>query len=201
VISKSGSTYNFSQTNNGYFAGGTTATPQSGTLGVLADSVLFKPCTVVTGFPTTCSTYFYDAKKKSSNKIILTNRIFGSDGSAAPIGSNFANFSSFNFNSSFNIIILDRKNTAPAPADAVTATVSGTSVALTWTDQSIDETGFKVQYKTSAKGSWTSASTTAANATSYTIAGLTAGTYWIRVIATNTYGDAISSSEVQAVLP
>jgi hypothetical protein len=97
-------------------------------------------------------------------------------------------------------VICEKNNQAPAPADAVTATVSGTSVALAWTDQSIDETGFKVQYKTSAKGSWTTSATAAANATAHTITGLTAGTYWIRVIATNTYGDAISSSEIQAVL-
>jgi hypothetical protein len=88
----------------------------------------------------------------------------------------------------------------PAPADAVTATVSGTSVALTWTDQSTDESGFKIQYKTSAKGSWTTATTTAANTTSYTLSSLTAGTYWIRVVAKNTNGDSMSSSEVQAVI-
>jgi len=191
VISKSGSTYNFAQTTNGYFASGTTFAPQSGTLGVLADSVLFK---------VGIATYFYDAKKKGSNKIILTNRIFGPDGSAMPIGSTQGNLALGTLNSSFNIIILDRKNTAPAPADAVSATVSGTSVALAWTDQSIDETGFKVQYKTSVKGSWTTSATASANATTYTITGLTAGTYWIRVIATNTYGDAISSSEIQVVL-
>jgi hypothetical protein len=199
VISKSGSTYNFAQTNNGYFSTGTTLAPQSGTLGVLADSVLFKPC-VTNSLGSFCTTYFYDAKKKSSNKIILTNRIFGPDGSAMPIGSTQGNLALGTLNSSFNIIILDRKNTAPAPADAVSATVSGTSVALAWTDQSIDETGFKVQYKTSVKGSWTTSATASANATTYTITGLTAGTYWIRVIATNTYGDAISSSEIQAVL-
>ena len=88
----------------------------------------------------------------------------------------------------------------PAPADALTATVSGTSVVLIWTDQSTDESGFKVQYKTSAKGSWTTATTTAANATSYTLSSLTAGTYWIRVVAKNTNGDSMSSSEVQAVI-
>ena len=95
----------------------------------------------------------------------------------------------------------------PTPADALTAKVSetttlanGTSVALTWKDQSTDETGFKVQYKTSAKGNWTTATTTAANATSYTLSGLTAGTYWIRVVAKNANGDSMSSSEVQAVI-
>ncbi len=100
--------------------------------------------------------------------------------------------------SGFNVCT--KSNQAPAPANTVTATVSGNSVALAWIDQSDDETGFKVQYKTSAKGSWTTATTTAANATSYTITGLTTGTYWIRVVAKNTNGDAMSSSETQAVV-
>lgn len=91
-----------------------------------------------------------------------------------------------------------RQSTAPSPADALTATVSGTSVALAWTDQSSDETGFKVQYKTSARGTWTTATTTAANATSYTVSSLSAGKYWFRVVALNSNGDAMSSSEVQA---
>ena len=94
--------------------------------------------------------------------------------------------------------VCEKATQPPAPADVITATVSGTSVALAWTDQSTDETGFKVQYKTSAKGSWTTATTTAANATSYTISSLTKGKYWIRVIAKNSDGDAMSSSEVQA---
>lgn len=98
--------------------------------------------------------------------------------------------------SGFNVC--EKANIAPIPADAITASVSGASVAVAWTDQSADETGFKVQYKTSAKGSWTTATTTAANATSYTISSLTAGKYWIRVIAKNGNGDAMSSSEVQA---
>ena len=190
VISKTGSTYNYAQTNYGSFGSGSSNAPTTGTLGVLAESVLFK---------TGMYSYFFDAKKKGSDKIVLINRIVGLQGSSFPI-EGFPT-SSTNSNSSFNIIILDRKNTPPEPANAVTATVSGTSVALAWTDQSIDETGFKVQYKTSAKGSWTTSATAAANATSYTITGLTAGTYWIRVIAINTYGDSISSSEVQAVLP
>jgi len=189
VISKTGSTYNYAQTNYGSFGSGSSNAPTTGTLGILAESVLFK---------TGLYSYFFDAKKKGSDKIVLINRIVSLVGSSNPIEALGVN--STYPNSSFNIIILDRKNTPPAPADSVSATVSGTSVALAWTDQSIDETGFKVQYKTSVKGSWTTASTTSANATTYTITGLNAGTYWIRVIATNTYGDAISSSEIQAVL-
>jgi hypothetical protein len=78
-----------------------------------------------------------------------------------------------------------RTSTAPTPANALTATVSSTSVALTWVDQSSDETGFKVQRKTSATADWETITTTTANTTSYTNSGLTNGTYWFRVIATN----------------
>ena len=40
--------------------------------------------------------------------------------------------------------------------------------------------------------------TTAANATTFSISNLTADKYWIRVVAKNSNGDAMSSSEVQA---
>lgn len=97
-------------------------------------------------------------------------------------------------------VVCEKSLTPPAPANALTATVSGTSVALTWVDQSSDETGFKVQRKASVTANWETISTTSANATSYTNSGLSSGTYWFRIIATNNSGDAISSSEVQAVI-
>jgi len=172
TITKSGSTYNFSQANVSSFVEAHTNTASSGSLSVLAETVLFKH--------SSGSYSYYYAKKKSAEKIVLQDIQSASN--------------------AFNIIVLDKSNTPPTPADAVTATVSGTSVALTWTDQSTDETGFKVQYKTSAKGSWTTATTTAANTTSYTLSSLTAGTYWIRVVAKNTNGDSMSSSEIQAVI-
>lgn len=173
TISKSGNAYNFSQANVSSFVSAHTNTASTGNLSVLAETVIFKNNSG--GY-----SYYY-AKKKSSEKIVLQDIQSGSG--------------------SFNIIVLDRKNTPPAPAEALSATVNSSGgVALTWTDQSTDETGFKVQYKTSTKGSWTTATTTASNSTSYTLNGLSAGTYWIRVVAANSYGDAMSSSEVQAVV-
>lgn len=121
----------------------------------------------------------YEAKKKGSSEFLwmLTN-------SLPPSG----------------YTTCSKNSIPPAPANALTATVSGTSVALTWVDQSSDETGFKVERKTSATAAWETITTTAANATSYSVSGLSAGTYWFRVIATNNNGDAMSSSEVQAVV-
>jgi hypothetical protein len=98
-------------------------------------------------------------------------------------------------------VACEKQNLVPAPADAVAATVSEKNVSLSWTDQSTDETGFRVERKTSAKGAWVALNTTATNAVSYSDTTGTTGTYWYRVIATNSNGDAISSSEVQAVLP
>jgi hypothetical protein len=169
--------------------------PSIGNISILSEYVL-----VNNGMYST----LFDVKKKGDtitliNKITSsTTSIISKKNTTGVVGNETS--STFYLAQSFNIIRLVRKNSPPAPANSVNATVSGTSIALAWTDQSIDETGFKVQYKTSVKGSWTTSATASANATTYTITGLTAGTYWIRVIATNTYGDAISSSEIQAVL-
>jgi hypothetical protein len=172
TITKSGSAYNFSQTTVSSFVAAHTNSASTGNLSVLAETVIFKNADG--GY-----SYYY-AKKKSAEKIVLQDIQSASN--------------------AFNIVILDKASIPPAPADAITATVSGTTVALAWTDNSTDETGFKVQYKSSAKGTWTTSRTTAANATSYTVSGLTAGTYWFRVVATNSNGDAMSSSEVQGVI-
>ena len=90
--------------------------------------------------------------------------------------------------------------TPPAPVDLLTATVTGTTVGLTWVDQSNNETGFRVERKTSASGTWASIATPASGATSYSDTGRTSGTYFYRVFSVNTNGDSISSSEVQAVV-
>jgi hypothetical protein len=94
-------------------------------------------------------------------------------------------------------VVCEKKNLPPAPADAVKATATSKTVVVSWTDQSMDATGFKVQRKASADDAWSTVTTTDANATSFTDAGLKAGKYWYRIIATNNNGDAMSSSEVQ----
>ena len=91
-------------------------------------------------------------------------------------------------------------NIAPAPVDQLSASVAGAGVTLTWIDQSSDETGFKVQRKNSAGGSWATIRTTAANVTSYADTNLAIGGYSYKVIAVNSYGDSIGSSEVRAVI-
>jgi hypothetical protein len=85
---------------------------------------------------------------------------------------------------------------APAAPSAPAAVAGRTSVALTWTDQSVNETGFTVQRATSANGPWSNVATVA-SATGPAIGGAVAytdttvarrTTYSYRVIANNVVG-------------
>lgn len=81
-------------------------------------------------------------------------------------------------------------------------TTSG--AVLTWTDNSSDETGFKVQRRL-GDGSWSTVTTTAANAVTYTDTDSQAITRnnpltW-RIIATNASGDSTPSNLVYSTLP
>lgn len=80
-----------------------------------------------------------------------------------------------------------------APTIGTTTAISNTGATINWTDNSADETGFKVEWSPSPYSSWTpdSGSPAAANATSLAITGLTAATtYKARVAATNANGDS-----------
>jgi hypothetical protein len=80
-----------------------------------------------------------------------------------------------------------------APSGVTAGSITPTSASISWTDNSSDETGFKVQTAPSPYSSWTAASGSpaAANATSLSVTGLTDGvTYKARVAATNANGDS-----------
>lgn len=80
-----------------------------------------------------------------------------------------------------------------APTIGTVTSISNTGATINWTDNSADETGFKVEWSPSPYSSWTAASNSpaAANATSLAITGLTAATtYKARVAATNANGDS-----------
>src|SRR5439155_14378913 len=89
--------------------------------------------------------------------------------------------------------------TTPAPLpDAAPTNLAGTSVSttqinLTWTDNSTNETGFRVERVSGT--SWTVVATLGANVTSYSNTGLTAGTtYTYQVAAYNAAGSRYSES-------
>lgn len=92
--------------------------------------------------------------------------------------------------------------TPPPPAAPVglrTTAVALSGVALAWTDNSSNETGFKVERKISPTGIWSRVATVAANTTRYTGLAIAADTtYFYRVKATNGVDDSAASNEVQA---
>jgi Fibronectin type III domain len=76
-----------------------------------------------------------------------------------------------------------------APSSLSSTATTTTTVSLAWTDNSTNEDGFFIEYKTTAGSTWTVFETTAANATTSTVTGLTASTsYDFRVAAMNSYG-------------
>lgn len=85
--------------------------------------------------------------------------------------------------------------TAPAPTAASDVRITDLTAGgctVRWTDNSSDETGFKVEIAESPYSSWSavSGSPAAANATSITLSGLSSTPKKVRVIATNGSGDA-----------
>mgnify|MGYP002852874480 CR=1 FL=1 len=98
---------------------------------------------------------------------------------------------------SYNIVRLDKANLAPSTPATLTASASGKTVSLTWTDSSTNETGFKVLRKDSLTGSYSTITTTSADATSYSNTVTAAGSYWYRVSATNSNGDSVASKMVK----
>jgi hypothetical protein len=94
----------------------------------------------------------------------------------------------------------------PAAPSGLTAAVAGSQVNLSWTSNSTNQTGFKVERATNNTftQNLTLLATTAANVTSYTDASASPGvTYYYRVRATNAYGDSPNSNTASAtvVLP
>ncbi|HKB02951.1 MAG TPA: matrixin family metalloprotease, partial [Gemmataceae bacterium] len=92
--------------------------------------------------------------------------------------------------------------TAPtAPAGLSATPASSSRVDLTWTDQSNNEDGFRVEQ--SADGTtFTFVANVGANATGYAVTGLSASTtYYFRVRAYNAVGDSAWSNTAQATTP
>jgi fibronectin type 3 domain-containing protein len=91
----------------------------------------------------------------------------------------------------------------PAPPSNLSATaISPSQINLSWTDNSSDETGFKIERKTGAGGTWSQVTTVGANVTSYPDTGLSsATTYYYRVRSYGPGGDSAYSNEASATTP
>ncbi|MGE5416207.1 MAG: fibronectin type III domain-containing protein [Acidobacteriota bacterium] len=81
-----------------------------------------------------------------------------------------------------------------SPPSSLTASVSGSSVNLTWRDNSSNETGFTLERRLDS-GSYTDVKYLSGGYTSYTDSSLTSGTYYYRIKATNSYGSSSYSPE------
>ena len=95
-------------------------------------------------------------------------------------------------------------NIPRAPSGLTITSLLSNKVGLSWTDNSGDETGFKIQRKTGVTGTYATIKTTAANITSYTDndSALKDGTlYYYRVCATNGAGDSAFSNEASGTTP
>jgi hypothetical protein len=89
-----------------------------------------------------------------------------------------------------------QSTSAPAAPSNLTATAnSSTQITLTWSDNSADETAFKIERRTGS-GSYAEVASTGSNVTSYVDASLTASTsYTYRARAVNTVGPSAYSNE------
>ncbi len=77
--------------------------------------------------------------------------------------------------------------------------VSSSQINLSWTDNATNETGFKIERKTGAGGTYAEIATVGAGVAAYSDTGLTAATtYFYRVRATNAIGDSAYSNEASA---
>ncbi|MDD5224204.1 MAG: fibronectin type III domain-containing protein [bacterium] len=82
------------------------------------------------------------------------------------------------------------------PSGLTATAVSSTQIDLSWTDNSSNEDGFKIERKIGTVGTYSLISTTLANVVSYSDTGLSAGTaYYYRVYAYNSTGSSGYSNE------
>ena len=89
-----------------------------------------------------------------------------------------------------------------APSALLASAVSSTQINLSWTDNSGNEAGFKVERATASGGPWTQIGTTGAGVTTYADTGVSPSTtYYYRVRATNSAGDSAYSAVASAVTP
>lgn len=91
----------------------------------------------------------------------------------------------------------------PSAPSGLDATLNGSQVNLVWTDNANNETGYRVQRKTGAAGTWAQlGSDLAANATGFVDStGATGNTYFYRVLAFNAGGPSNFSNEDSVTIP
>jgi hypothetical protein len=97
--------------------------------------------------------------------------------------------------------VVDLVGVPAAPSGLIASAVSPSRVDLAWTDNSNNETGFKVERSgTSSTSGFTQIATVGANVTTYSSTGLSADTrYWYRIRASNASGDSAYSNTASTI--
>jgi autotransporter-associated beta strand protein len=82
------------------------------------------------------------------------------------------------------------------PGSLAVTLFSATNALLTWADSAHNETGYRIERKVSASGSYLARGTVAANVTTFTDTGVftNGNVYYYRVLATGSAGDSLPSS-------
>jgi hypothetical protein len=89
--------------------------------------------------------------------------------------------------------------TPAVPSGLVGSPATSSQINLTWSDNSTNEIGFKIERKTGSGGTYAQIATVGTNTTSYADTGLSAGTqYYYRIRAYNGSGDSAYSAEASA---
>jgi len=97
-------------------------------------------------------------------------------------------------------ITCDKQNVPPDHPTQLSASLSDSTVTMFWTDNSNDETDFKILRRDTLTGNYTEVGTTTADVETYDDTLTTAGTYWYRVKATNANGDSLGSNVVKVTI-
>lgn len=95
-----------------------------------------------------------------------------------------------------SLLKLTRRNAPPTAPTSFSASASGRAVTLTWTDNSSDETSFRIFRKDSLLGTYVEVGSVNANTTTFTETLTGSGTYWYRVFSRNGNGPSTLGSNV-----
>ena len=175
-------TYSISITNyciSGASGGQYYSDPCTGRINVDSGVVLFGTTSGAGVSNDSDHTEFYNIKRVSDSRFSLWQLKSGSN--------------------SFVSFQLDKKNLAPNPPTALTASLSSGTVSLSWTASEGGATSYTIKAKTSATGTYSDV-TTGNTSTTYSDS-LSSGTKWYRIFAVNSDGTSIGSNVVSVTAP